>query len=45
MRYFLNPDDGYVYGYDDYQTYYIEEAINNNWEEVLDWPDLHNKEV
>lgn len=39
MRYFKNPDNNQVYGYDNDQQSYIDVAIANGWEDITgSWP-------
>lgn len=39
MRYFKDPENNEVYGYDETQQSYIDEAIANGWIEITgEWP-------
>jgi hypothetical protein len=39
MRYFRNPENNEVYGYDETQQSYIDKAIANGWIEITgEWP-------
>ena len=39
MKYFKNPENDQVYGYDPDQEDLVDEAIANNWEDITgSWP-------